>query len=46
MEQKKKEYVSPDMKVVKLNASVVLLQPSNDEQLGQTIDPCDTDRLA
>ncbi len=52
MEQKKKEYVLPSMRVVKLRAQVVLQEVSdpdkepNDSILGMAPTSCDTDRLA
>ena len=51
MEQKKKEYVLPSMRVVKLRAQVVLQEASdpdsipNDSGLGLAPTSCDTDRL-
>ena len=48
MEQKKKEYATPKMKDVKLNAHVVLLEASdgNNSRLGLTPAPFDSDHLA
>jgi hypothetical protein len=46
MEQKKKEYASPNMKEVKLSAQVVLLDASNKNELGLAPMPCDTEHLA
>ena len=34
MEQKKKEYATPNMKEVKLNAQVALLDTSNKDEVG------------
>lgn len=46
MEQKKREYVAPDMKVIGLKTQATLLDVSNDSEVAQAPIPCDTDRLA
>ena len=46
MEQKKKEYATPNMKDVKLNAQVALLDTSNKDEVGFAPMPCDTEHLA
>ena len=46
MEQNKKEYESPKMKIVKLSSEVILLQASNKNEVGFAPNPCDTEHLA
>ena len=46
MEQKKKEYVTPQMKDVKLNSQIYLLGASNSNEVGLAPEPCDVDHLA